>query len=191
MVKRNRNGQTRLPTRPNFAALEAAAVGSGAQRVAFLSLIGDLNFAWSNNESMFIYVLMLLLDTDETAAAVVFSTLNTTRARLDLAQRLAKIRIADKELRAELDGIVEDFGVGTRLRNDLNHATFVVDADGAITHTQSMKLEEGRGRLRFGTRRPVDQARLDEIAAATQALYLLNRRIWDILPRLEQAMAAS
>ena len=38
-----------------------------------------------------IYVLMILLRTNEASAAVVFATLNTTRARLDLIQRLAKI----------------------------------------------------------------------------------------------------
>ncbi|MGO4739635.1 hypothetical protein AB4099_24015 [Bosea sp. 2KB_26] len=191
MPGHNQSGPSTLPPRPDFTALEQAAQRSGEQRVAFLSLIGDLNFAWSNNESMFIYVLMLLLDTDEAAAAIVFSTLNTTRARLDLAQRLAKIRITDKALRVELDTVVEAFSAATRLRNDLNHATFVVDASGAITHTQSMKLEEARGRLRFGTRRPVDQARLDEIAAATQNLYALNRRIWDLLPQLERGVVTS
>ena len=52
-----------------------------------------------NNESLFIYVLMLLLRTDQTAAvALVFATLNTTRARLDLVQRLAKATITDRAL---------------------------------------------------------------------------------------------
>lgn len=177
-----------LPPRPDFDALEAAAHRSSERRLAFLALIGDLNFAWSNNESMFIYVLMLLLDTNEAAAAIVFSTLNTTRARLDLVQRLAKIGLRDKELRAELDGIVDAFSASTRLRNDLSHATFVIGESGEISHTQTMKLEESKGQLRFGTRRALDQERLDQIAAAIRGLYALNRRIWDFLPRLERSM---
>jgi hypothetical protein len=188
MRRRNRAGESALPPRPDFDALEAAAQRSGPQRLVFLALIGDLNFAWSNNESMFIYVLMLLLDTNEAAAAIVFSTLNTTRARLDLVQRLAKISLRDKALKAELDEIVDAFSASTRLRNDLSHATFVIGDAGEITHTQSMKLEESKGQLRFGARRAIDQQRLDEIAAAVSRLYTLNRRIWDLLPKLERSM---
>lgn len=188
MRRRNRAAQSALPPRPDFDALEEAAHRSGKQRLAFLALIGDLNFAWSNNESMFIYVLMLLLDTNEAAAAVVFSTLNTTRARLDLVQRLAKISLRDKALKAELDAIVDTFSASTKLRNDLSHATFVIGERGEISHTQTMKLEESKGQLRFGTRRALDQERLDQIAAAVRGLYTLNRRIWDLLPKLERSM---
>lgn len=188
MRRRNRAGQSALPPRPDFDALELAAQRSGEKRLVFLALIGDLNFAWSNNESLFIYVLRLLLDTNEPAAAIVFSTLNTTRARLDLVQRLAKISLRDRQLKAELDEIINAFSASTRLRNDLSHATFVIDQGGEITHTQSMKLEESKGQLRFGVRRAIDQQRLDEIAAAVRSLYALNRRIWDFLPQLERSI---
>lgn len=156
-----------------------------------MNLIGDLNLAWSNNESLFIYVLMLLLGTDERAAAIVFATLNTTRARLDLVQRLAKIAVADRGVRNELTDIVERFSAATRLRNDFSHATFVIDEHGEITHTQHMKVEESRGNLRFGVRRPVDDARLDEIIHAIRELDTLNRRIWDLMPVLEEATGAA
>lgn len=156
-----------------------------------MNLIGDLNLAWSNNESLFIYVLMLLLGTDEKAAAIVFATLNTTRARLDLVQRLAKITVADKAVRGELNGIVDRFSAATRLRNDLSHATFVLDSQGEITHTQHMKVEESRGSLRFGVRRPVDEARLEEIAHTIRELHALNRRIWDLMPGLQRATQAA
>ncbi len=134
------------------------------RRVTFMNLIGDLNLAWSNNESLFIYALMLLLRTDERAAAIVFATLNTTRARLDLVQRLAKIAVADRAVRNELTEIVEKFSATTRLRNDFSHATFVIDEHGEITHTQHMKVEESRGNLCFrrappGGRRPAGRDR--------------------------------
>ncbi len=190
MARRNRTGASALPPRPDFDALEAAAQRSGQRRIAFLALIGDLNFAWSNNESMFIYVLMLLLDTNEAAAAVVFSTLNTTRARLDLVQRLAKISVSDKALKDELNDIVNSFSASTRMRNDLSHATFVIDEGGELTHTQSMKLEERKGQLQFGVRRAIDDGRLAEIAAAVRSLYGLNRRIWDFIPRLQESLQA-
>ena len=181
-------GQAALPPRPDFDVLEAAAARpSSSRRVAFMNLVGDLNLAWSNNESLFIYVLMWLLGSDEKAAAIVFATLNTTRARLDLVQRLAKIALADKAVRSELNEIVERFSAATRLRNDLSHATFVLDSQGEITHTQHMKVEESRGSLRFGVRRAVDDARLEEISRTIRELHALNRRIWDLMPALEKA----
>ncbi|POR47135.1 hypothetical protein [Bosea psychrotolerans] len=177
-----------LPQAPDFEILERASHNPGGRRLALLALMGDLNFAWSNNESLFIYVIMLLLDTDEAAAAIVFATLNTTRARLDLVDRLARIRLSDKALRRELDGIVKAFSASTRLRNEINHATFILSENGEITHTQAMKLEERSGELRFGARLPVDEARIVHISASVDELYRLNRRIWGFLPKLEAAI---
>jgi hypothetical protein len=41
---------------------------------------------------------MLLMETDEATAAIVFATLNTTRARIDLIERLAMIKVGDKQV---------------------------------------------------------------------------------------------
>ena len=87
---------TLLPPRPDFAAIETAARDTAADRQNLMTLIGQLVFSWSNNESLLIYVLMLLLKTDERSAAVVFSTLNTTRARLDLVRRLSLLHLRDR-----------------------------------------------------------------------------------------------
>src|ERR1700694_59042 len=87
-----------LPPRPDFEAMAAAAPASADRRTLILSLIGNLIVSWSNNESLFIYVLMILLDADQASAAIVFATLNTTRARLDLIQRLAKGKLKGKKL---------------------------------------------------------------------------------------------
>ena len=188
-MRRPAKGSSVLPPRPDFDALDiVSARRSSTRRLAFMNLVGDLNLAWSNDESLFIYLLMLLLRTDERAAAIVFATLNTTRARLDLVQRLAKIAPLDKAVRSELNDIVERFSGATRLRNDLSHATFVIDAEGEITHTQHMKVEESRGNLRFGLRKAVDDDRLEEIARTIHDLLVLNRRIWDLMPVLETAM---
>lgn len=56
---------TLLPPRPDFAAIEKAARDTAADRQNLMTLIGQLVFSWSNNESLLIYVLMLLLKTPE------------------------------------------------------------------------------------------------------------------------------
>jgi hypothetical protein len=172
--------------------LAAAAPASADRRTFVLALIGNLICSWSNNESLFIYVLMILLRTDEASAAVVFATLNTTRARLDLIQRLAKIRVSDKALSKNLTALIERFSESTKVRNELNHCMFIFDSSGAITHTQSMRLMETRSSLRFGEIeiKALDESRLQEMLQTTKEMTKINRDIWDLLPRLEAMSAA-
>jgi hypothetical protein len=174
-----------LPPKPDFAALDAAASESADRRTTILALIGNLVFNWSNNESLFIYVLMLLLKVDQVSAAIVFATLNTTRARLDLIQRLARIKIKDKALSKELDRVIDRFNDGTHIRNEFNHCMYTVDGNGAISQTQSMRLVQTRSTLRFGETKPLDDARIEEMAEAVREMAKINRDIWDFLPRLE------
>jgi hypothetical protein len=178
-----------LPAKPDFAAIDAASPATADKRTRVLALIGNLVFGWSNNESMLIYVLMLLLETDKISAAIVFTTLNTTRARLDLIQRLAKAKIADQSLRTAIDKLVDRFSQSTRERNEFNHCVYSVNDQGEITHTQTMRVREVRGRLVFGENRKMDQARLNELIEISGELKRLNRDIWDLLPRLQAYFA--
>lgn len=178
-----------LPPMPDFKAIEAAAPGSADRRTLILALIGNLVFSWSNNESLFIYVLMLLLKTDQASAAVVFATLNTTRARLDLISRLARMKISDQTLQKELNRIIERFNDCTRIRNEFNHCMYTVDGHGEITHSHSLRIIETKSQLRLGDIRPMDDLRLKEMRETTDELKHLNRDIWNFLPRLESHLA--
>jgi hypothetical protein len=178
-----------LPSVPDFVAIDKAARRGEVQRMSIMSLIGQLNLAWANNESLLIYVIMALLDTDEVSAAIVFATLNTTRARVDLVERLAKAHLRDAATKAELASHIKVFLDSTKMRNDLNHCTFVFDADGRITHTQSTKLQEGKNRLQFGERRAFDEARITSIKSSIDALNTLNLGLWAILPELKAKSA--
>jgi hypothetical protein len=177
---------TRLPPMPDFKAIEALAPKSADHRTSILALIGNLVFSWSNNESLFIYLLMLLLRTDQTSAAIVFATLNTTRARLDLIQRLAKVQIKDPAIAKALSKLISRFGDCTRIRNEFNHCMYMVDDHGEITHTHSIKIVETRKKLEFGEVRAMDDKRLKEMIETTRELKALNRDIWNFLPRLDE-----
>src|SRR5918997_1277824 len=171
----------RLPPKPDFESIEAAAPDSADQRTVILALIGNLVFSWSNNESMFIYVLMILLETDEVSAAIVFATLNTTRARLDLVQRLAKAKIKDRETAKTLERVIDRFNDYTRVRNEFNHCMYTLSDRGEITHTHAMRIRENKGRLTLGEVRAMDEARLNEMVKTINNLKKLNRELWDFL----------
>jgi uncharacterized tellurite resistance protein B-like protein len=177
---------SQLPPKPDFAAIEAASHESVNRRTFILALIGNLVYSWSNNESMFIYVLMLLMKTDETSAAVVFATLNTTRARLDLVERLAKINVRDKAIAKTLDRIVTKFNDLTKIRNEFNHCMYTVNERGEITHTNSIRMHEVRGQVQLGIVRRMDDTRINSMLEAIRSLTKLNRDIWDFLPVLQR-----
>jgi hypothetical protein len=128
---------------------------------------------------------MILLRTEESSAAIVFATLNTTRARLDLIQRLARIRITDTDISRSLARLIERFVESTKVRNELNHCMFIFDRSGAITHTQSMRLAETKASLRFGEIKALDESRLQDMLRTTKEMTRINREIWELLPRLE------
>lgn len=182
---------TLLPQRPDFAAIEKAARDSAADRQNLMTLIGQLVFSWSNNESLLIYVLMLLLRTDERSAAVVFSTLNTTRARLDLVRRLSLLHLHDPAARSEIDKMIELFNDANRIRNEFMHAMYFVNEQGQITHTQMLRFIERKGRVSFGDRQPIDAKRIQTLVDVDDRLRQLNRQLWNLLPRLQAAMASS
>ncbi|MGO4705586.1 hypothetical protein AB4072_07400 [Microvirga sp. 2MCAF38] len=177
---------TRLPPKPDFGAIEAAAIDTADHRTMVLALIGNLVFSWSNNESMFIYVLMLLLETDEVSAAIVFATLNTTRARLDLVQRLAKAKLRDKDAAKTLERLITRFNEYTRTRNEFNHCMYEVGPRGDITHTHAMKIKETPRGLTLGESRAMDAPRMQELVKTIAGLKQLNRDIWDFLPQLQK-----
>ena len=176
---------SKLPPRPDFEALAAAGSASADRRTLILALIGNLIVSWSNNESLFIYVLMLLLETDQSSAAIVFATLNTTRARLDLIQRLAKIKLKDEKLDKALSKLIDRFNRSTALRNEFNHCLYLTDAAGQITHTQSMRIVESREHLQFGISKPLDDARLKHMMEAAREMSNINRDTWELLPQLQ------
>lgn len=180
-----------LPPKPDFEAIEAAARNTAEDHSSLEALIGSLVFGWSNNESLLIYVLMLLLETDERSAAVVFATLNTTRARIDLVRRLALLKVGDATTRNELDRVIERFNEASRIRNEVLHAMYSVDEHGKITHTQTMRFVEKRGRVSFGERQAIDRKWIEHLIEARNDLRRLNRELWDMLPRLKNSVAAT
>lgn len=182
--------RTDLPAAPDFDAIQPPKGEAALRQTQILSLIGNLGLSWSNNESLFVYVLMLLLRTDEVTAALVFGTLNTSRARLDLIRRLASVKLTDPAVAQTLERLIRRFNATTKVRNDLTHAMSEVNAAGEITHTNTMRIVEQGGRLGLGTRRPMDDARVRELTDVNRQLTRLNRDLWQFLPVLAAALDA-
>ncbi len=174
-----------LPETPDFAALDQAAAVLAGRQKEVLTEIGVMGLGWSNNESVFVYVLMILLQIDEVSAAIIFATLNTTRARIDLIRRLAKVKIADAAVAQGLSRLLRRFDACTQIRNEFNHCVYTLNEKGEITHTQALRLQETRNSLSLGTLRAMDESRVGEIKETNRQLKRLNRDLWAFLPVLK------
>lgn len=177
-----------LPKMPNFDAVNAKAEQSVAQRSQVLALVGNLVFTWSNNESVFIYYLMMLLDTDFESAAITFVSLNTARARLDLIRRLAKARCKDPVALRRLERLIERFNECTKVRNDFNHCIYKLDDTGRITHTHVLRVVEDKGGVRFAELQPFDEKRFQQVSNTIRKLTTLNRDLWAFMSDFKAAL---
>lgn len=173
------------PTPPDFPSLDAAAFQTEGRRTFILSLIGNLSFAWSNNESLFIHLIKILMRTDEASAVIVFVSLNTARARMEIVERLARAQVRDRALLKELEWLVGRFAECTRIRNEFNHCLYGIDAQGILTHTQAFRIRDVAGSQALERPKPIDEDRIDIMLQTIEELKHLNRAIWNILPRLQ------
>ena len=178
-----------LPDVPDFKAIEASARRSADQRMRIQLLIGNLVTNWSNNESMFIYLLMVLLKTDFTAAAITFMTLNTTRARLDLIRRLAKLSVRDAALLRKIERLSERFSDCTKLRNEFNHCIYRFNEQAEITHADILRVVEKKREMSIVTTKEFNDERIREITRVIAKLQKINREIWELIPVLESHLS--
>ncbi len=178
-----------MPATPDFSALDRLSPITADRRTMILALIGNLVYAWSNNETMLIYLIQYLMRSDETSAAIVYATLNTSRARMDLVTRLARTNIKDESLSGRIAAILKRLAVCAQIRNEFNHCMYEVDASGSITHTRSMRIVETRGgQPSLGPRTAFDDARFTKVIKTTQQLQAINRDLWTLLPALHESM---
>lgn len=155
-------------------------VGADAALDAALLRVGRLNYSWSNTESLLIHLLAGLGNMPKDAAVVVFLSLTSTRARIELVERLAKLRLPAGPERQELLGLTARFTRLSALRNRYNHSIWSFNEDGSVS-TILMRIADRRDRIHMGRKQSLDG---DEIAQLDQGLDMLSRlnhNIWSFL----------
>ncbi|CUH40075.1 hypothetical protein JSE7799_02804 [Jannaschia seosinensis] len=149
----------------------------------FLLLTGRLNYSWTNTESLLIHVIAGLVGTDKETATVIFLSLNTTRARIDLTERLAKM---DGRSPCQRDGILDctrAMGQFSAIRNRFNHCIYSFDAERGSPQTILMRIADRKHDIRMGRNDPIDLQELERIAQINRDLAELNRKIWRLIER--------
>lgn len=143
---------------------------------------GRLNYVWTNTESVLIHFIAGLLATEKEKAVIVFLTLNTTRARLDLVERLAKSAGRAAEERDSVLACTGELGRISRIRNHYNHCIYSFDRDGGV-QTILMRIADRKTGIRLGLTEEVDEDRIRGIETAIEDLTTLNGQMWNVSKR--------
>lgn len=94
-----------------------------------MNLIGRINYSWTNTESVLIHLIAGLAHTDTETALILFLTLNTTRARVDLVERLSKMARTPAEQRDAILPLTRSVVKLSALRNHYNHSIYAFDQE--------------------------------------------------------------
>ena len=144
----------------------------------FLLRVGRLNYSWTNTESLLIHFIAGLAGCDKETAVIIFLTLNTSRARLDLVERLAKMpRVGDVE-RERVLSLTRDMAQLAVLRNRYNHCIYAFDGENGSTRSIMMRISDRKRDIRVGESHELDASAIAEIEEAIIRIAKLNSRFW-------------
>lgn len=147
-----------------------------------LLLLGQLNYTWTNTESLLIYLIAGLARVDKETAIVIFLTLNTPRARIDLVERLAKMPATAAQCRDDILHVTRDLSKEAALRNKFNHCIYSFDPESGRGITQLMRIFESKEAIKYGKVESLDE---DQIRRSISALVEINKSIWRIAAQYE------
>ncbi|WP_265516079.1 hypothetical protein [Nitratireductor luteus] len=145
-----------------------------------LLLVGQLNYTWTNTESLLIYLIAGLAGTDKETAIVIFLTLNTPRARIDLVERLAKMHKTPSDCRSEILNVTRQLSKEASLRNKFNHCIYSFDPESGRGITQLMRIVESKDEIRYGKVESLDETEMERIKKSISSLVEINKTIWAI-----------
>ena len=146
-----------------------------------LLLVGQLNYTWTNTESLLIYLIAGLARTDKETAIIIFLTLNTTRARIEMVERLAKMQKTPPACRQAVLAVTGKLSRQAKLRNKYSHCIYSFDESGTHGSTQLMRIVDGKDDVRYGKIEALDDKEMIRINESIRDIGLINKDIWSIV----------
>jgi hypothetical protein len=150
-----------------------------------LLLVGRLNYTWTNTESLLLHLIAGLSGTTKDVAIVIFLTLNTTRARVDLVERLAKMDHQSAEERDAVLNLTRSLMKLSGARNRFNHCIYAFDPEGGPPKSILMRIADRKDGIRMGQTLDLDAAAIDTIRQAIADLARINQEIWSHIARFD------
>ena len=146
-----------------------------------LLLIGRLNYTWTNTESLLVHLMAGLAKVDKETAVILFLTLNTMRARVDLVERLAKLDRTPAPERKRILAATRKLVQLSAARNRYNHSIYAFDPESGHVRTILMRIADRKDEIKMGQSTDLDEAAMGEIRSVISDLGDLNREFWAIV----------
>lgn len=146
-----------------------------------LLLIGRLNYSWTNTESLFVHLIAGLVPTDKETAIVLFLTLNTMRARVDLVERLAKLDRTPEDRRTRILAATRKLVRLSAERNRFNHSIYSFDPETGDVRTIMMRIADRKDGIKMGRSDALDESAMAHIEKTIAELVELNKEIWAMI----------
>ena len=146
----------------------------------FLALMGRLNYTWTNTESLLIHMIAGLAGVTKEVATVIFLTLNTSRARIDLVERLAKLDTQKPDLREEVLSLTRDMHKTLKLKNKYNHCIYSFDNEGRNASTILMRISDQKHKIEYGKSSPINSREITLVRETIQKTQTRNKALWEV-----------
>jgi len=146
-----------------------------------LLLVGQMSYTWTNTESLLIYLIAGLAKVDKETAIIVFLTLNTTKARIELVERLAKMQKTPAVCRQAVLAVTSKLTRQAKLRNKYSHCIYSFDESGSHGSTQLMRIADGKDDVKYGKIEALDDKEIGRIQASIEDIKAINQNIWSII----------
>jgi hypothetical protein len=146
-----------------------------------LLLVGQLNYTWTNTESLLLHFIAGLAQVEKETAVIIFLTLNTTRARLDLVDRLAKASKTSSECRRDVLEITDSITKESRIRNKYNHCIYSFDKQGQNAKTILMRIHDEKNSIVYGKTERLDYGERKKLEKSIDKIKLVNSDMWNII----------
>ena len=146
-----------------------------------LLLIGQLNYTWTNTESLLIYLIAGLARVDKETAIVIFLTLNTTRARIEMVERLAKLRRTPQAARREVLAMTDRLAQQAKLRNKYSHCIYSFDEVNKSMNTQLMRIFDAKEEIKYGKIEALDDQEITKVQKCIKDISYTNVAIWNFV----------
>jgi hypothetical protein len=155
------------PGRANISHLARERLSEAIlQDIKFRSALGSLVISWANNESVFHGMLRALLPSDDLSDAIVWHSLRTSHARLELIVRLCRDRLKKGRLLSDIETAVRHFKGLSKIRNFYCHAVFTYGpSDLHLYAASGITLSQEGDPVRFETKL-INAATLNEISVS-------------------------
>ncbi|MCY6380689.1 hypothetical protein [Hoeflea prorocentri] len=150
-----------------------------------LLLVGQMNYSWTNTETLLIHLIAGLAGIDKETAIVIFLTLNTTRARLDLVDRLAKMERTEPQARKDILGLTGDMVKVLKHKNRYNHCLYSFDDEGRNAKTILMRIAETKNAIKIGKTQALDASEIGKIRESIRTIETINRRTWSTIMKFD------